>query len=75
MKEVSASQLRAKGLSILKSIGPEGVVVTKRGHPIARLIPYRNNCADLIGCMKGQLKIKGDIFSTGIRWDAESGLI
>lgn len=75
MDTISASQLRAKGVSILKSKGPEGVIVAKRGRPVARLIPYRSDCADLIGCMKGRLKIKGNILSSGIRWNAESGLI
>lgn len=28
--------------------------------------------AQYIGCMKGKIKIKGDIMSTGIKWDAES---
>jgi len=75
MDKFSASELREKGVSILKYVGQEGVIVTKRGRPVARLIPYRIDCAALIGCMKGQLKIKGNIFSTGIRWNAESGLI
>ena len=72
MKEISASELRTKGLSILNSIGPDGVVITKRGRPVARLIRYHNDCHDLIGIFKGRIKIKGDIFSTGLRWNAES---
>jgi len=72
MKEISATLLRDKGHSILKSIGPEGVFITKRGRRVAHLVPYLNDCRDLIGCMKDRIKIKGDILSTGIRWHAES---
>lgn len=71
MDNISASQLREKGVSILKSVGPEGVIVTKRGRPIARLLPYHNDCRDLIGIMKGRIKIKGDILSTRLRWNAD----
>jgi hypothetical protein len=28
--------------------------------------------AHLIGSMKDKVQVKGDIFSTGIKWDAES---
>jgi hypothetical protein len=31
-----------------------------------------SDCAELIGSMKGKLRITGDVLSTGIKWDAES---
>ena len=46
--------------------------ITKRGKPVAKLIPIRTASASLIGSLKGKLKIKGDILSTGARWDAQS---
>ena len=62
---------RALGLSILDRIGPDGIVITKRGKPVARLIPIPTDSASLIGALRGKIKIKGDILSTGVRWDAE----
>ncbi len=72
-KVLTATEFKAKCLRVLENLGPNGVIVTKRGQPIAKVTPIsaRNN-AKLIGSMKGKVIIKGDIFSTGIKWDAES---
>ena len=37
-----------------------------------RVIPISADSSSLIGSLKGRVKIKGDILSTGIRWNAES---
>jgi prevent-host-death family protein len=66
MKQMAAAQFKAKCLSILDHVGPEGIVITKRGRPVAKLIPIRTESAGLIGSLKGKIKIKGDILSTGI---------
>jgi len=57
---------------LLDHLDPEGIVVTKHGKPVARLIPASSDCAALIGSLKGKVKVTGDVFSTGIRWNAES---
>ena len=44
----------------------------KDGKPVVRLIRIESDCAELIGSMKGKIRVKGDIFSTGIKWNAES---
>ncbi|QYO63228.1 type II toxin-antitoxin system Phd/YefM family antitoxin [Leptolyngbya sp. 7M] len=71
-KTISASEFKAKCLQIFDTLGAEGIVVEKRGKPIAKVIPIRPNNSDWIGSMKGEIKILGDIMSTGIKWDAES---
>jgi prevent-host-death family protein len=74
IKTISAAEFKAKCLRILDELEPGGIVVTKRGRPVARVLPA--SAADnksLIGSMKGKIQIKGDIFSTGVAWDAESG--
>ena len=70
MKQVSASKFQEQCLALLDRVGPE-IVVTKRGKPVAKLIPFGANSASLIGSLKGKLRIKGEIVSTGIKWDAE----
>jgi antitoxin (DNA-binding transcriptional repressor) of toxin-antitoxin stability system len=49
------------------------VILTKEGRPIAKIIPLSavNNEA-LIGSMKDEIAIHGDIFSTDLKWDAQS---
>ena len=72
MKQMAAAKFKAQCLSILDRVDAEGIVITKRGKPVAKLIPINAASADLIGSLKGKIKIKGDILSTGIRWDAQS---
>ena len=73
VKTINAARFKQQCLSLLDGLDHEGLVVTKRGKPVARVIPISSDCADLIGSMKGRIKVRGDIFSTGIAWDAESG--
>lgn len=72
MVKLNVSEFREQCLSLFEELPPEGVLITKRGRPIARLLPVRENDGDLIGSLAGQINIEGDIFSTGEEWDAES---
>jgi prevent-host-death family protein len=72
MKTVAATQFKAQCLALLDEVGPEGIVITKHGKPVAKLIPIETASASLIGSLKGKLRIKGDVFSTSLPWDAES---
>jgi prevent-host-death family protein len=72
MELMAASKFKEQCLSLLDNLDPEGIVITKRGKPVARVVPVSADCAGLIGSMKGRIKIKGDILSTGVRWNAES---
>lgn len=72
MKTMAAARFKAKCLAILDEVDPDGLVITKHGRPVARLVPITAESATLIGSLKGKLRIKGNILSTGARWDAES---
>lgn len=72
MQQLNASKFKEQCLALLDHLDPEGIVITKHGKPVARLVPAESECAELIGSMKGKIKVKGEIFSTGIRWNAES---
>lgn len=72
MKQIGAAKFKEQCLSILDHLDPEGVVITKHGKPVAKLIPVERSFKDLIGSLRGQVKIKGDIMSTGEKWDADS---
>jgi len=72
-KTLSATEFKAKCLRILDELGPQGVVVTKRGRPVAKVMPILTvDNSKLIGSMKGKVVVKGDIFSTGVKWHAQS---
>ena len=73
-KTIAATEFKAKCLAILDNLDPNGVVVTKRGRPIAKVLPVNPHGNErFVGSMKGKIKIHGDIFSSGIQWNAESG--
>ena len=72
MQTINVSKFREHRLAILENLGTEGIVITKHGKPIARVIPASSDCAELIGSMKGKIKIRGDIISTDIKWNAQS---
>jgi prevent-host-death family protein len=69
MKTIAAAKFKEQCLSLLDHVPPEGILVTKRGKPVARLIPAELPLGrQLIGSLKGKLRItrKGDkLFSAG----------
>lgn len=72
MRHIAATKFKEQCLALLEEVGPEGIVVAKRGKPVAKLIPLTTDSASLIGSLRGKLESKGDIMSTGVRWHAES---
>ena len=72
MKTIGASEFKQKCLALLDRVEPEGLVITKHGRPVAKLVPIETGSADLIGSLAGKIAIHGDLLSTGVRWDAES---
>ena len=72
MKEMPAAKFKEQCLAILDEVDEEGLVITKRGKPVAKLIPIRATSAELIGALADKVKIKGDILSTGVDWHAQS---
>ncbi len=70
MKTITAAKFKAQCLSLFDHLDPEGLVVTKRGKAVARVIPMTRPSADLIGALRGQIKFTGDVTSTGLRWNA-----
>ena len=72
MKTINAAKFKEQCLAILDQIDAEGVIITKHGKPVAKLMPVEVEYASLIGSLKHKLKIKGKILSTGIKWHAES---
>jgi antitoxin (DNA-binding transcriptional repressor) of toxin-antitoxin stability system len=71
-KAIPISEVRDRLLSLVDNLPPGGVIITRRGNPIARLMPVRTATADLIGSLKGIVTDPADnLFSTGVRWGCE----
>jgi antitoxin (DNA-binding transcriptional repressor) of toxin-antitoxin stability system len=70
MKKVAAAKFKEQCLSLLDHLDPQGIVITKHGKPVARVLPIERVSADLIGSLRGRIRVKGDILSTGAKWTA-----
>lgn len=63
---MNATQFKAQCLSVLDEVGAgEGeVIITKRGKPVARVVPVAPVRKSSRGILKGKVKIVGDIVNT-----------
>ena len=66
-KTIGAGEFKAKCLHLLDEVAEQRapLVITKRGKPIAKLVPIDGEPAgDIFGCMAGTIEILGDIVGT-----------
>jgi prevent-host-death family protein len=67
IKTIPAGAFKARCLAIMDEVASkrESVVITKRGKPVAKLVPVEKEKDDIFGFMKGKgkIEIKGDIVS------------
>ena len=73
-REIAAGKFKATCLALLDEVQQSGeeIVITKRGKPVARLMPMDDTRPEIFGRMKGTITILGDIVSPiGEIWDAE----
>ncbi len=65
MKTMAAGEFKAKCLKVMDRVQKtrEPVVITKRGKPVVKLVPAGKRADDVSGCLKGVMKITGDIES------------
>ncbi len=64
--KVNATEFKAKCLKLMDEVQKthEPVVITKRGKPVAKLVPVEpEEPKSGFGCMAGTIKIVGDIIS------------
>ena len=70
MKTVGAAKFKEQCLSLIDHLDPDGLVVTKHGKPVARVLPYERRFAPLIGSLREKIEIHGEILNTGSRLQA-----
>ena len=67
---MSVSEFKAKCLRLLRDV--ETVVITRRGRPVAEIVPPRKAKRPLRGMWKDSVKILGDIvYFSDAEWEAE----
>ena len=62
-REVSAGKFKARCLALMDEVRDRGgeYVITKRGAPVAKLVPVHSARRPLLGSMKGTVRVLGDI--------------
>ena len=71
---LSATEFRARCYQLMDEVAATGreVVITKRGRPVARLVPFRRRPGAPFGLYRDQIRIHGDIGAPiDVEWDAE----
>jgi prevent-host-death family protein len=68
MKKMAAGFFKAHCLSVLDEVQAkrETIVITKRGKPVAKLIPAEQNRDDIYNFLAGKGVITGDIVSEAL---------
>jgi prevent-host-death family protein len=73
-QQVAAGEFKAKCLHLLDEVQRtrKEIVITKRGKPVARMLPVEQQPPSVFGRMKGTVEILGDIVaSTGEQWQVD----
>jgi prevent-host-death family protein len=75
MRTIPAARFKAGCLKIMDEVraGREPVLITKKGKPVALLVPVDEPASDVFGCLSGELEIVGDIVSPVIAPSAWKG--
>jgi prevent-host-death family protein len=64
MRKIPATQFKAKCLDLMDRVAErrESYVITKRGRPVAQLVPLpRSSHESLFGCLRSVASIRGEI--------------
>jgi prevent-host-death family protein len=67
-KTIAAGAFKARCLAIMDEVQSkrQAVVITKRGKPVAKLVPVEEEKDDIFGFMKGMGKVTGDVVSPAL---------
>lgn len=70
-RAINASEFKAKCLRLLDEAHATGneLIITKRGKPVARVVPIGAKRASTRGAWKGSVRIRGDIVH--VDWTSE----
>jgi len=72
-RTIAATAFKAKCSEVIDSVarGRGPVLITRRGRPIARVVPVAATGRPAFGCLKGEITIHGDILDPiDVEWEA-----
>lgn len=65
MKKMAAGSFKVHCLKVMDEVQSkrESVLITKRGKPVAKLVPVGDGKDEIFGFLKGKITILGDVVS------------
>ena len=68
MKKMAAGAFKTNCLAVMDEVQSKRitVVITKRGKPVAKLVPVESKSDDIFGFLRGKIAITGDIVSPAL---------
>lgn len=68
MKRIAAGAFKARCLTIMDEVRTrrETVLITKRGRPVAKLVPADQNTDEIYNFLRGKGTIAGDVVSPAL---------
>jgi prevent-host-death family protein len=72
---IPAGEFKQRCLALLDRVAETGmpIIVTKRGKPVARVVPVASDVDTLSGSLHILAETDEELYSTGQNWDAEHG--
>jgi prevent-host-death family protein len=69
VKKIAAGSFKVHCLAVMDEVQAkrETVVITKRGKPVAKLVPVEEQTDELFGFLRGKVTIVGDIVSPALK--------
>jgi prevent-host-death family protein len=75
IRQISAAMFKANCLRLMDEVAQRRtpIIITKRGKPVAKLVPVDDKPVDLFGYMAGTARIVGDMLSPiDVEWEADA---
>jgi prevent-host-death family protein len=69
VKKIAAGSFKVHCLAVMDEVQAkrETVVITKRGKPVAKLVPVEEQTDDLFGFLREKVTINGDVVSPALK--------
>ena len=74
-RTIKASEFKARCLQLMDEVAESGeeIVITKRGRPVSRLVPCREQPGAIFGADRDVIRIHGDVVEAlDVEWEAEA---
>ena len=68
MKTMGAGTFKVHCLAVMDEVQAkrEAILITKHGKPVAKLVPADKDTDDIYGCLKGKVKIVGNVITPAL---------